>query len=388
MQDNTSLDTVSGLGLRVNILQVINAKWWNAEAAYAYSLTKGLIKRGHKVCILGLPGKPVIKKAAADNIRFYETDGLNSGNPLKILEAVKTLFRVIETENIEVINCHKSDGFPLVVLASRLSHQRPVLVRTRGDQRAVKKNLLNKILYGEFAGGIIASGEVVKKGLISRLGLNDERVEVIYASVDTERFKPTATYRDIRREFGIPAESPLVAILGRVSEVKGHRYFIEAASLVSEDFPTTRFLIIVKEDDPNLPNLKQQVRNAGLDEKVIFTGFRDDLTDVMASCDIGVVASIGSETNCRVALEWMAMGKPVVGTTVGVIPEVIKDGETGYLVPPKNPSAITDAVKKLIRDKNMASSFGSAGRKSAESLYNESLFVEKTLRVYSKEVGN
>ncbi len=368
----------------MNILQIINAKWWNAEAAYAYSLSKGLVRAGHKVCILGLTGKPVLKKAAKDEILTFETEGLNSANPLKICHAIKTIGRIIEREEIDLINCHKSDGFPLVVLAAKLSSRRPALIRTRGDQRPVRRGMLNRILYKQLADGIIASGEAVKSVLVERLNLAPERVAVIRAAVDTETFRPMEKFSDMREELEIEEGAPLVAILGRVSEVKGHKYFIEATPLILKDCPATRFLFIVKEDDPNIAPLKKQISEAGLADKIFFIGYRDDLVDVMASCDIGAVTSIGSETNCRVALEWMAMAKPVIGTTIGVIPEVIRDGKTGLLIPPRDHEAIASAMTKLLGDERMRGNFGKAGRKLVEDEYSEPLFTERTLEVYGK----
>lgn len=368
----------------MNILQVVNVRWFNAEAAYAYSLSKGLLKKGHRVIIAGLPDSPVIKKAVADGIPVYQTSNLNSYNPSGMLTAVSGLKKLIDKEGIEVINCHRSEGYPAVALAARVSRTRPAVVRTRGDVRPVRSGVLNRISYTGLADGIIASGEVLKKGLVERLGLAEKKVDVVYAAVDTERFRPVERFNDIRAELGIPSGSPLIAILGRLGEVKGHRYFIDAASLVLKERPSARFLIIAKEMGKDADRLIKQIRDAELKGKVLFTGFREDLLDVMASCDIGVVTSIGSETNCRVVLEWMAMGKPVVGTKVGVIPEVIRDGETGYLVPPGDSSAVAEAVGRLLSEKEKAASFGNMGRKLAESVYNEELFVEKTLEAYKR----
>lgn len=368
----------------MNILQVINVRWFNAEAAYAYSLTKSLMKEGHRVIILGLPKSPVIEKARADGVPCYETGRLNSYNPVAIVKGLSSLKRLVDEERIAVINCHRSEGYPIVALAARSSKARPVLIRTRGDVRPVRSGPFNKLLYTRFADGVIASGEVIRKGLIERFGLSKDEIDVIYAAVDTQRFRPLDKFNDIRSELGVPSNSPLLALLGRIDEVKGHKYFIEAASLILKEHPSARFLIMAKEMDEGAERLRVQVRNAQLEGKVFITGFREDIADVMASCDLGVVTSIGSEANCRVVLEWMAMEKPVVGTTVGVIPEVIRDGETGYLVPPKDSTAVAGAAAKLLMDRKRAAFFGKRGRELTEAVYNEELFIEKTLEVYRK----
>lgn len=370
----------------MNILQIINVRWFNAEAAYAYSLAKGLARKGQRVIIHGLPKSPIIEKARADGIPFFETRGLNSYNPAKITNSVIELVRLIDKDGIELINCHRSEGYPVIALAARISKTRPALVRTRGDVRPVRGGFLNKSLYAALADGVIASGEVIKEGLVERLGLGKDKIDVVYAAVDTKRFGPKSAYKSVRIDLGIPSDSPLIAILGRLGEVKGHKYFIEAASLILKDHPSARFLIIAKEMGEDAERLRKQIHDCGLEEKVLFTGFREDLIDVMTSCDMGVVASIGSEANCRVVLEWMAMGKPVIATTVGVIPEVVRDNETGYLVPPRDSIAIANAIGKLINNREKAAHFGDMGRKLAESVYNEDLFVEKTLAVYKKAI--
>ncbi len=249
----------------MNILQVINSKWWNAETDYAFSLTKGLRDEGHAVSIVALSGKPVVKKALEEGINCFQTTALNGYNPFSAIKFIKELLGIIKDEEIEVINCHRSEGFPLVLLAALLASKKPAIVRTRGDQRQVRKGFLNKLLYEKYTQAIITSGKIVKKDLISRLGLKDEKIKVIYSSVDKEKFKNLAEYNDandIREEFGIAKKETLISILGRVSEVKGHKYFIEAASIILKKFPQTRFLIIVKEEDPNLPELKAKIKQA------------------------------------------------------------------------------------------------------------------------------
>lgn len=370
----------------MNVLLVINVRWYNAEAAYVYSLAKELLKEGHSISLLTLPGSPVAKRAKIDTLKVFETDGFNSYNPFKVWLGVKTLIEVINENHIELINCHRSEGYPLMVLAKSLSRSKPAIVRTRGDQRRVKKGFLNRLLYGRYADGIIASGEVVKRGIVQDLGLKDNDVDVIYASVDTDLFKTKEPPKKIRAEFGVKEKAPLVSILGRLCEVKGHQYFIEAAATVSLKFPNARFLIIAKELDEGAERVRKYIRDFNMGDVVYITGFRDDLIDVMASSDIGVVASIGSETNCRVVLEWMAMGKPVVGTSVGVIPEVIEEGKTGLLAELGDASALAEGIMKLTGDGNLTGEMGKAARAAVEKRFNGKDFVRLTLETYNKAI--
>src|SRR5262249_37445853 len=141
----------------------------------------------------------------------------------------------------------------------------------------------------------------------------------------------------------LPAK-PVLGIVARLDPVKGHRYLLEAVALLRNIYPSLRIKIVGNPENIKQRDLEQIAERLGIDDQVEFMGFQASIPKIMESCSIGVISSIGSEAVSRVALEWMAAGRPVVATRVGCLPEIVKDGETGYLVEPKDAPALARAL--------------------------------------------
>lgn len=366
----------------MNLLQIVNIRWWNAEAAYALNLSKGLRDRGHQVTILGLPHSPVIRRAEEENFPIITSFDLWGFNPYILYRGFRGFLRFLNQERFDVINAHRSEGYCFVALAAKLAQNKPALVRTRGDMRPVRSNPLNRFLYGKWTDKIITSGEIIRKNLCRDLQLGAHQVQTIYGSVDLQRFHPFLDGKAKRRELGIEEKVRLIGIIGRVGYIKGHQYLIAAASKIIPIDPSVRFLLAIKEEDEDIARLKTFIQQLHLSPYFILTGFHPDIEKVMAALDIGVVTSIGSEANCRVVLELMASGKPVVATQVGIIPEVIDNGVNGLLVPPRSSEALAEAIGFLLKNPEKTRSLGLEARKTAERRFNIHRFVEETETVY------
>ncbi|HWP48570.1 MAG TPA: glycosyltransferase family 4 protein [Candidatus Limnocylindrales bacterium] len=366
----------------MNLLQIINVRWWNAEASYALNLSKGLRDRGHKVTILGLPHSPVIRRAEEENFPILTSFDLWGFNPYTLYKGFRGFLRFLNQERFDVINAHRSEGYCFVALAAKLAQNKPALVRTRGDMRPVRNNPLNRFLYGKWTDKVITSGEVIRRNLCRDLFLSAHQVQTIYGSVDLQRFHPFLDGRVKRKELTLEENVKLIGIIGRVGYIKGHQYLIAAASKIIQIDPSVRFLLAIKEEDEDIVRLKDLIGQLHLSPYFILTGFHPDIEKVMAALDIGIVTSIGSEANCRVVLELMASGKPIVATQVGIIPEVIDNGVNGVLVPPKNSEALAEAIGFLLKNPEKARSLAQEARKTAERRFNIHRLVEETEAVY------
>ncbi len=154
--------------------------------------------------------------------------------------------------------------------------------------------------------------------------------------------------------------------------------------------PEARFLIVgdviyqTEGHETYKKDLKVLCSDLGLQEKVIFTGFRDDIPDIIAALDVVLHTSSQPEPFGRVLIEAMAMGKPVVATNLGGVPEVVKDGETGLLVPPKEPDALAEASIKLLKDKQFASWLGANGLKHVRANFDAHSHVERIEALYER----
>jgi glycosyltransferase involved in cell wall biosynthesis len=181
--------------------------------------------------------------------------------------------------------------------------------------------------------------------------------------VDPEAFHPEGPSVDLRRELGFPEEAFLVGILGRLGPVKGHSYFMDAAERVLKSGVSAGFVVLAKEDSPGVTSLRDRLAaDPLLRTGVRLTGYREDLPQVLRAFDLGVVASVGSEANCRVGLEWMASGVPLLATRVGVLPDLVEDGGTGFLVSAADASALAEKIVYLASRQEVARRFGAAAR--------------------------
>jgi glycosyltransferase involved in cell wall biosynthesis len=187
----------------------------------------------------------------------------------------------------------------------------------------------------------------------------------------------------LRTEFNIPKDAPLVGMAGRMDPFKGHGVFIDAAVMIRKSFPEARFFIIGAPDPGNegeeayLEAQKARVRDSGLSDRVIFTGFRKDPLETIAALDVMVIpsriirkgAGIATEGFGRVAIEAMAVGVPVVSSDAGGLKEIIEDGVSGILVPMDDVDKTARAVIDLLQDGQKADTIRMSAKKRFDALY-------------------
>jgi len=165
---------------------------------------------------------------------------------------------------------------------------------------------------------------------------------------------------ELRKELAIPQDAPLAAIVARLVPIKNHAVFLRAAKLVCGSLPAARFLIVG--DGPERRGLEALTEQLGLKGRVIFLGFRDDLPRIYADCDATALSS-DNEGMPVALIESLAAATPTVATDVGETREVIRDGESGFVVPPSDPEALAAALLELLRSPERAKQMGLAGRR-------------------------
>lgn len=228
---------------------------------------------------------------------------------------------------------------------------------------------------------VIASCEYTRR-LYRRMGVTDAHLELIYYGPDESRFNPEQLPNaGIREEYGWPADTPLVgmvayfyppwhrsgmtppAINGR--GIKGHEYLIKAAHAILAEFPTAKLLLIgssfSEEGQRYIDELKALVLSLGLQESIIFTGFRPDVNSILRELDVSVQPSLNE--NLGGTIESLLMECPLVATRVGGMVDSVRDGETGVLVEPADADDLARGILQLLRDPERARRLGRAGRK-------------------------
>jgi len=213
---------------------------------------------------------------------------------------------------------------------------------------------------------------------------------VIYNGLDSADLVANDDPAKVKGEFGFDPEAPVVAVVGRLDRWKGQDYFIEAMSQVVRDVPDVRALIV---GDPEpycldyFEELKSRAESLGLSGRVIFAGHRSDLPRLMRAFTVLVHSSSEPEPFGRVIIEGMAVGLPVVATSAGAVPEIIEDGVSGILVPPRDPGALAEAVTSLLIDQQRISKIGKAARRRVEELFTVRQYVDGVEQVYQRVLG-
>lgn len=238
------------------------------------------------------------------------------------------------------------------------------------------------------ADAIVAISEFVKRSLVDA-GCQRDRIHVVPNALDLQRWSADLDGSPVRAELGIPEDAPVVGIISRLFRWKGHEYLVDAMALVKREIPEVR-LLIVGEDDPRAAwehgisfseKLRRQARQLGIAENVLFTGFRTDIPRVMAALDVFAHPS-WEEPFGMVFLEAMAMHKPVVAWASGGAPEVIADGETGYLVERESVPQLANALVRLLRDRELRRRMGNAGRQRVEREFTADIMANGMLDAY------
>lgn len=211
---------------------------------------------------------------------------------------------------------------------------------------------------------VICVSEAVRRAVVERERLDPDRVRVIHNGVRMPADPGRRAAVAFRRQLGIDPEAPVVGMVANVERpVKGFRYLVEAAPLILREVPETKFLLVGSghEASPERARLSE----SGLDSAFLFTGFRDDVAPYYRTMDVSVLTSL-SEGLSITLLESMAHALPVVVTSVGGNPEVVVEGETGFLVPPRDADRFAARVVRLLRDPDLREAMGRAARRRAE----------------------
>lgn len=378
--NTTSIDT------RLRIIQVVNVRWFNATAWYGLFLAALLREAGHEVRVLGLPGTESFATARAWGL---EPEGLalNAVNPLHMATTYAHMRRLVRDFQPHVVNCHRGESFFLWALLKRSA--RFALVRTRGDQRPPRAGRLNSLMHADLADAVIATSSGIAATVRDVLRVPAARVHTVIGGVDTRRFYADPAGRAAMREnLGLAAEHTAIGLVGRFDAVKGQKELIAAfARLREATGERAKNLRLVLAGFATSALGEEAVRawaaEAGLTGSVLFPGRCREVRALMNALDIGVTASLGSETIARVTLELMACGVPLVGTRVGVMPDLVSEQ---VLVPPGDEAAMAALLHRIVADP----AFRESVRREQAARINglrERDFYDQTLAVYRQALA-
>jgi glycosyltransferase involved in cell wall biosynthesis len=293
------------------------------------------------------------------------------------------LAALVRVEQIDVVHSHKGGGRTLTLLARVLRPfgPHPPLVTNRGVSFPLAP-LSRLVEKSPLVTAVVAVCEAVKADLV-RQGVPAEKIEVVYSGTDTDRFDPARVDgAGVRAELGLDPAAPLVTQIG-VREPKGNDDVLRAFARVHARRPEARLLLVGARAGKR-PPLETIVREAGLGRAVTIWGYRDDVPEILAASQLSVDGShtgLGITGSLR---ESLAMETPVVATAVVGNPELVRHGETGLLVPPRDPEALADALLRLLADPAWAKAAGRAGRRLVIERFSTRAKVERLEKLYHR----
>ncbi len=338
-------------------------------------LAVGLHTRGHHVVVATRPSEQWARQCAGAGIPHAP---LPMRHPLDLVTVGK-LARLIRAERIEVVHCQKGRARTLALLAGLLVKV-PVLVLNRGVSFPLDR--WNRLGYTTSrVTAIVAVCESIKRGLVAT-GVPAGKIEVIYSGTDLARFHPQADGSGIRRELGLTPEHALITQVG-IRSWRGNDDVLAAMSRVRGAAPHCR-LLFVGAPPPRITSMTDKARRRGLGGVVSVLGHRHDIPEILAGSDLVVDASYAGLGLTGSLREALAVETPVIGTSLEGIPELITDGETGLLVPPRNPDALAQAILRVVENPTRAKAMARAGRKRVETQFSTAVKVERTETLYRR----
>jgi glycosyltransferase involved in cell wall biosynthesis len=232
---------------------------------------------------------------------------------------------------------------------------------------------------------IIGNSRAIVEELVREEGAPPERTVVIYNGIDLAEFAPRRDRKSTRDELGVPGGAVLLCIVANLIPYKGHADLLHACAALDEG-PEWRLLVVGEDTSGHGAALLSLAAQLGLARRVHFLGRRADVADLLAASDVGVLAS-HEEGLPNAVLEYMACSLAVVATAVGGTPELVVQEETGLLVPPRDPEALSAALRRVVADPGLRGRLGAAGRRRVRELF----AIERTLERYAaayEEVGH
>ena len=354
-----------------NILFIVRTMGLGGTENVVLQLCEILSDKVNKIVVCSSGGVHE-KKLQEMGIKHYMIPDIASKNPRDMLKSCRSIKNVIKEEQITIVHSHHR----MAALYAELVAPKSVVKVANAHNTFTDKKKLTQLAYRNTK--VIAVGEMVKKNLTEYFEIPKEQVCVIHNAVKPfdGNIVPIEVLNEERAKGNV-----LIGNIGRLSEQKGMTYFIEAAEITTRTHPEARFVIVG--DGEEREKLQAQVKAKGLQDKVLFLGYRNDIQNVMSQLDFVVLSSLW-EGLPLTPIEAYSVGKTVVGTAVDGTPEIICDDADGYLVKPRNPIQLAEKMNELIENSEMRESMGSQAMKRYQDEFSFEKLSERYVAFYEE----
>jgi glycosyltransferase involved in cell wall biosynthesis len=359
-------------------LHIDSAREWRGGQSQVKYTVMGLRALGHRAVLVAHPEGELLKRMSEglDLIPLAPRSEID-------LAAAWRLSRLLKQLRPDVVHAHDPHAVAMAATALSIAapSPRPRLVASRRIEFRIARHSFSRWKYSQ-VDCFLAISRAVRTRLVHD-GIPPARVVVVHEGVDVERIVHT-TPASVHAALFLPAGAPVVGNVGALVPQKAQHTLIDAAARVVREVPDARFVVLGEGE--LRPALEQQIRHLHLERHVFLAGFRPDVVELMKDFDVFALSSI-YEGMCTSLVDAMAAEKPAVATSVGGVPEVLADGESGFLVPPHDARAMAARVVQLLKDAELRRRMGEAGLERARRLFTVERMVRGTTAVYERLAG-
>lgn len=354
----------------MNVLHVNDQREWGGGEQQTAYLAEGLVALGHRVTLAARPDGALY--AALSDSKDLTCCPVTLGGEWDLRSAWR-LSRIVLNSEIDIIHAHTGHAHTLACLARRLAGRGRVIV-SRRVAFPPRGNVLSRFKYRCPDRYIAISGCVEQS--LRAFGVPEDKVVVVHSGIDMQRFPAQPLSR---AEFGVPEDVPLVGAVGALVEAKDHATLLSAMRRVVDTEPLVR--LVIAGEGPLRAQLEAQILQLGLKDNVLLLGHRQDIPQLLASLDVFAMSSVSEGLGTSV-LDALASGLPVVATAAGGIPEMIRNNETGILIPTGDPDAMAEGLLRVLRDRALGREMAERGKSLVAEKFTVQSMVRGTAEVY------
>ena len=360
-------------------LHIDSARTWRGGQNQVLLTVLGMRALGHRSTLVAHPAGELRQRAreGLDLIPLAPATEMD-------LSAAWRLARLVKQLKPDVIHAHDPHAVAMAALAlsmwggSRTAPPRPPLVASRRVDFHMKANALSRWKYRQVDCFVCASDAI--RAMVIADGVPPARAVTVHEGIDLAHVA-AAPAADLHADLWLPHHAPIVGNVAALVPHKGQRHLVEAAAIVVTQVPDARF--VIAGEGELRAQLERQIKERHLEKHVFLAGFRPDILSVHKAFDVFVMSSLTEGLGTSL-LDAMACGKPIVATTAGGMPEVVADGDTGLLVPPRDDQALAAAIVRLLKDPASRAAMGAAGERRVRELFSSERMVQDTLQVYQR----
>lgn len=359
-----------------SILHSESSKDWGGQEIRIIRESQELIKRGYRMMVASQPDSITRKKAQEAGIPTFCLRMRKGWDFLAIAEAIGILKR----NRVKIVHTHSpKDSWCFSIAAKCLGI--PV-VRSRHSSVPIRQTFLAYLLYMKLVNKIITSGSMIRDQMIERNKFLPQNIVSIPAGVDVDMFSPDVDGSGVRRELGINDGDFAVGIVSMLRRWKGYDYLIEAVKHLQDEIPSIKLIIVGT--GPYRGNLEELIKSKHLEGRVIMTGYRDDVPELIRNLHVFVLPSVGVEATSQVIPQALAMNVPVIATEAGGLGEVVIHEKTGIMVPQKDSQSLSQAMLWVYRNYDAAKKMADRGRDLVLRNFTLTQMIDRTEEVYKK----